>query len=90
LKAIGAKGRELVAMILFQATFVALTGFGLGIGSCVILILLAKLYLPSYAAMMTFGNLALAFVMVTVIAAVSGYAGIRRVLKIDPFDIFRR
>ena len=32
LKAIGAKGSELVAMILFQATFTALTGFGLGHG----------------------------------------------------------
>jgi putative ABC transport system permease protein len=30
LKAIGAKGRELVYMILFMATFTALTGFGLG------------------------------------------------------------
>ena len=34
LKAIGAKGRELIGMILFQATFVALTGYGLGIGLC--------------------------------------------------------
>ena len=30
LKAIGAKGRELISMILFQATFVALTGYGIG------------------------------------------------------------
>ncbi|MFX8301118.1 ABC transporter permease, partial [Acinetobacter baumannii] len=32
LKAIGAKGHELVTMIVFQATFVALVGYGLGIG----------------------------------------------------------
>ena len=32
LKAIGAKGRELIYMILFMATFTALTGYGLGIG----------------------------------------------------------
>jgi hypothetical protein len=32
LKAIGAKGRELVYMILFMATFTALTGYGLGVG----------------------------------------------------------
>src|SRR5208337_5315735 len=31
LKAIGAKGRELVYMILFQAAFTSLTGYGLGI-----------------------------------------------------------
>ena len=34
LKAIGAKGRELIYMILFQATFVALTGYGIGVGLC--------------------------------------------------------
>jgi putative ABC transport system permease protein len=89
LKAIGAKGRELVAMILFQATFVALTGYGLGIGLCAIIIWLARLRLPDYAAMITFSNLALAFAMVVIIAASSSYFGVRRVLKIEPFDIFR-
>ena len=38
LKAIGAKSRELIAMILFQATFTALTGYGLGIGLCALVI----------------------------------------------------
>jgi len=89
LKAIGAKGSELIGMILFQASFVALTGYGLGIGSCALTIWLAKLYLPDYAAMITFVNLATAFVMVVIIAAVSSYVGVRKVLKIEPFDIFR-
>jgi putative ABC transport system permease protein len=89
LKAIGAKSRDLVGMILFQATFTALTGYGLGVGLCVLLVWLAKLRLPSYAAMVTFSNLAVAFGMVVVIAAVSSYVAIRRVLKIEPFDIFR-
>jgi ABC-type antimicrobial peptide transport system permease subunit len=31
----------------------------------------------------------LAFGMVLLIAAISGYIGVRRVLKIEPFDIFR-
>jgi putative ABC transport system permease protein len=39
--------------------------------------------------LITFGNLGLAFGMVVVIAAISSYFGIRRVLKIEPFDIFR-
>ena len=39
--------------------------------------------------MITFWNLALAFVMVLVIAAISSYVGVRRVLQIEPFDIFR-
>jgi putative ABC transport system permease protein len=89
LKAIGAKGHELVAMIVFQATFTALTGYGLGIGLCVILISLARLRIPSYAAMITFYNLGTALVMVIVIAGVSGYIGVRKVLRIEPFDIFR-
>ena len=37
LKAIGAKGRELIYMILFQASFVALTGYGLGVGLCALI-----------------------------------------------------
>jgi putative ABC transport system permease protein len=89
LKAIGVKNRDLVSMILFQATFTSFTGFGLGIGLCVLLILLAKARLASYAAMITFGNLAISFAMVIVIAAVSSYFGIRRVLRIEPFEIFR-
>ncbi len=89
LKAIGAKRHELIAMILFQATFTSLTGYGLGIGLCVALISLARLRLPDYAAVVTYGNLALAFAMVVVIAAASSYLGVRRVLSIEPFDIFR-
>ena len=89
LKAIGAKSRNLVLMILFQAGFTALTGYGLGVGLCALLITAAKLRLPSYAAMITYTNLAVAFVMVVVIAAVSSYLGVRRVLRIEPFEIFR-
>jgi putative ABC transport system permease protein len=89
LKAIGAKGRELVYMILFMATFTALTGYGLGIGLVTLMISIAKYRLPNYAAMITFWNLGLAFGMVLLIAGISSYVGIRKVLKIEPFDIFR-
>ncbi len=89
LKAIGAKGRELIYMILFQASFVALTGYGLGVGLCALIIWLARLYLPDYAAIITGWNLGVAFFMVVVIAASSSYFGVRKVLKIEPFDIFR-
>lgn len=89
LKAIGAKGSELVRMILFQAAFTALAGYGLGVGLCVLLIALAKLRLPSYAAQITWINLGFALAMVLVIAAISGYIGVRKVLRIEPFDIFR-
>ena len=89
LKAIGAKGKELVSMILFQAMFTALTGYGLGIGLASLLIALAKLRLPSYAAKITYTNLGLAFIMVLIIAGISSYIGVRKVIKIEPFDIFR-
>lgn len=76
-------------MILFQATFTALTGYGLGIGLRAALISLVRLRLPGYAALTTYGNLALAFGMVLLIAAISSYIGVRRVLQTGPFEIFR-
>jgi putative ABC transport system permease protein len=89
LKAIGAKGRELVYMILFMATFTALTGYGLGVGLVTLMIWITRSRLPNYAAMITFGNLGMAFGMVLLIAGISSYVGIRKVLRIEPFDIFR-
>jgi putative ABC transport system permease protein len=89
LKAIGARGSKLVYMILFMAAFTALTGYGLGIGLVTVMISLAHSLMPNYAAIITFWNLALAFGMVLVIAAISGYIGVRKVLTIEPFDIFR-
>ena len=89
LKAIGAKGRELIYMILFMAFFTAMIGYGLGIGLVTLMISIARYRLPNYAAMITFGNLGLAFGMVLLIAGISSYIGIRKVLKIEPFDIFR-
>jgi putative ABC transport system permease protein len=64
-------------------------GFGLGVGACALLITVARLRMPDYAAVVTFGNIGLSFAMVLVIAAVSSFIAARRVLKIDPFDIFR-
>lgn len=89
LKAMGTRSRELIGMILFQAGFTALTGYGLGIGLCALLIGVARLRLPEYASMVTFGNLGFAFVMVVIIAGISSYIGVRKVLRIEPFDIFR-
>ena len=89
LKAMGIRAHELIWMILFQATFTALTGLGLGVGLCTLLIFFAKLRLPDYAAMITYSNLLFALVMVLIIAGISSYIGVRRVLKIEPFDIFR-
>jgi putative ABC transport system permease protein len=89
LKAIGAQGRELVYMILFQAGFAGLVGYGLGVGLCALLIEIARLRLPDYAAVITFPILAMAFGMMLIIAGISSFVAARRVLSIDPFEIFR-
>jgi putative ABC transport system permease protein len=89
LKAIGTSSRVLISMILFQASFTALTGYGLGVGFCVLVTTLAKLRLPDYASRIIYPNLFFALVMVTIIAAFSSYVGVRKVLRIEPFDIFR-
>ena len=89
LKAIGAKGRQLIYMILFMASFTALTGYGLGIGLVTLVIAIARARIPNYAAIINGWNLGLAFGMVVIITVISSYIGIRRVLRIEPFDIFR-
>jgi len=53
------------------------------------MISIARASLPNYASTITFWNLELAFGMVLLIAGISSYFGVRRVLKIEPFDIFR-
>ena len=45
--------------------------------------------MPNYAALITLGDLLLAFAMMLVIAAVSSVIAARKVLSIDPFEIFR-
>jgi putative ABC transport system permease protein len=76
-------------MILFMAALTALTGYGLGILLVTLMIWIVRSLLPNYAATITFWNLGLAFGMVFLIAAISGYIGVRKVLRIEPFDIFR-
>lgn len=89
LKAIGSKRRDLIGMIFFQAALTSLAGYGLGIGSCTALIAFAKYRIPEYFGMITYLNVILPFVMILIITAVSSYFGVRRVLLIEPFEIFR-
>lgn len=89
LKAIGAKKNELIAIILFQSAVVGFLGYGFGVLISSVLIGLAKLRLPEYASLVTYTNLGASFAMVLVIIAFSSYLGIKKVTRIDPFDIFR-
>ncbi len=89
LKAIGAKKYELMAMILFQASVTSFIGYGFGIMISSLMIAISKARIPNYAAIVTYQNMLIAFLMVVVIAGFSSYIGIRKVLKIEPFDVFR-
>jgi putative ABC transport system permease protein len=89
LKAIGARNSKLVHMILFQASFASFIGYGLGVGLSSLLIAMAKVYLPDYTANMGYWNLGLAFLLVLVIAGVSSLMAVRKVIRVQPFDIFR-
>ncbi len=53
------------------------------------IISIAHAKIPNHVAMITFGNLAMSFGMVVIIAAISSWFGVRRVRRIEPFDIFR-
>jgi putative ABC transport system permease protein len=63
--------------------------YGLGILLLTAVISGVQYSSPYYAATITFWNLWVAFGMVLPFAAISGYIGVRKVLKIEPFDIFR-
>lgn len=89
LKAIGAKKYELMSMILFQASITSFIGYGFGIMLSSLMIAISKARIPNYAAIVTYQNMLIAFLMVVVIAGFSSYIGIRKVLKIEPFDVFR-
>ncbi len=89
LKAIGAQKKELIYMLLFQASVVSFIGYGFGILLSSMMIAFAKLRVPNYVAMVNYTSLTIAFFMVLLIAGFSSYLGIRKVLKIEPFDIFR-
>jgi len=89
LKAIGARGSVLVMMILSQVVFTSLIGYGLGVGLAAGVMNLARLRMPDYAAQITYTTMGLALVMVLIIAMVSSYIGIRKVIRIEPFDVFR-
>jgi putative ABC transport system permease protein len=89
LKAIGAKGKELAYLILFQAMFTALIGYGMGVGLAALIMAAARLRMPDHAAQVMYTHLLVAFIIVIIIAALSRYVGVRRVIRIGPFDIFR-
>lgn len=89
LKAIGAQKHELMQMILTQSIIVGFIGYGLGLLLSCSLIALAKYKLANYASLVTIQSMGLSFLMVIIITAFSSYLGIKKVFRIEPFEIFR-
>lgn len=89
LKAIGAQKSELIKMIFLQSAVVGFLGYGFGVLLASLMIAIARLRLPEYASVITYLNLAISFLMVIIIVTFSSYLGIRKVINIDPFTIFR-
>ena len=89
LKAIGAKGSELVSYDPVSGVLCGPDGIWHRCWPLLTDDMAGAALSPDYAAIITYPNLVLAFVMVVIIAAISSYIGVRKVLKIEPFDIFR-
>lgn len=89
LKAIGATNSDLIKTIILQSSFVSFLGFGFGNLICSSYIAFAKMRIPNYAAIITCKNILITFIVVMLITALSSYIGIRKVIKIEPFEVFR-
>lgn len=89
LKAIGATTGDLVKTIILQSSFVSFLGFGFGNLICSSYIAFAKFRIPNYAAIITHKNILITFFVVILITTFSSYIGIRKVIKIEPFEVFR-
>lgn len=89
LKAIGATKTELIYMIVLQAVVVGLIGYGIGVLLSSFMIALGHIKIPNYAAMISYKNMLGAFVMVMIITAFASFLGIRKVLNVEAFEVFR-
>ncbi|PMP67064.1 FtsX-like permease family protein, partial [Desulfurella multipotens] len=76
--AIGAKKYELVSIILFQVSVTSFIGYGFGIMISSLVIAISKANIQNYAAVVTYKNMLVAFLMVLAIAGFSSYIGIRK------------
>ncbi len=87
LKAMGARNRQIVGMILAQAGVVGVIGYGLGIGLASLFGRLVKG--TELAFLLSFDRLALSGVAVFAIILISALIALRSVLKLEPAVVFR-
>jgi len=87
-KAIGISNSELISMIFLQSSFVALIGYGLGVG----LMAVMGLSLPrngELAFYTPYQLLIIAFILVFFFCSLASLVSIRQVMKIEPAIVFK-
>jgi putative ABC transport system permease protein len=89
LKAMGASNRQIVAMVLLQALVVSSIGFGIGIGLAAMFGEIMTSVSPKLAFFMPWPVVVFTGVAVVLIAALASLVSLRRVLILEPAEVFR-
>lgn len=89
LKAIGVGNRQLVKMVLVQALFVALLGYGSGIGLTALFFYSTRNVTALKGIVLPPEVMIISAIAVVIIILIASFASIRRVLYIDPAIVFR-
>ena len=90
LKAMGMSDRQVVGMILIQASVVGAIGYGLGVGLATLFGIVAQRFMPLLAFFLPWQVLASTAVAVLLIVLLSSLLSIRRVLVLEPAAVFQR
>jgi putative ABC transport system permease protein len=90
LKAIGVGNRTILWMVLVQAIFIALVGYGLGIGLAALFFeVMARVWIEARGMTMPWEVMLGTAAAVVAIIALASLASVRRVLLVDPAIVFR-
>jgi putative ABC transport system permease protein len=89
LKAMGATDRLIVGMILTQALVVGALGYGLGVGAATVYGIVAQRLWPLMSFFLPWQVLVLTGVAVMLIVLLSSLLSIRRVLVLEPAEVFK-
>lgn len=89
LKAMGAKRKSLIGMVLLQASWVGLIGFGIGVGMTAIFAFLSRRPGTELAVLFPWQLLIGAFVGMIVCISLGALLSLQRVLRLEPAVVFK-
>lgn len=89
LKAVGASNRDLVVVVLTQASIASAAGYAVGVALSVVASRAAESWVPQFVTTLRSGNIALVAFAVLGMAAVAAVAPLGRLARIDPAEAFR-